>query len=464
MHDLRTIFSYQLRAVVVVAALGSLVPLQVAAEVADPAFNRFRSQVVGNSVNFSFGGNGTPLAGAGNSTGIGVTGGVDVGRPVSINTKHGPVTGTVKQKISNAAIGKAFGRAAAVLSGPAMIAFIAIPVIYDWLQDADVQHDGTGFVQTDSTGLCTVAPCYSYQLPPNTGPVRVGTFDAVCQAHIASLNNPPYSFSYAYVTDSLCYYNYTSPSSGSGSGFFERSRTSVAPSVPEATPITGTALEDALATANPSPEALAELYKLGGQPNFNTVSPVPDLVDTLRAEFEARSPESVDTTTTDSPTETKTEEKTCATYTEIIGSTLYLREDCSTETTTQAKDPETGLPVGDPVTTTTEQSSTTPDPATKEEEAAEDPCVNAPNRVACIELGTPEGDVPTSTRNVDFEQEELFGGGTCPTDQTFTFRATVLPITNYAQACDMLQTYVRPMAILLAFVAGLMILTRGMPE
>lgn len=463
MHELRTFLGHQLRAAICVVAFGCLVPLQVvqAQEIADPAFNRFRSQVVGNTVNFSYGSGGAPLGGAGNATGIGVSSGVDVGRGVAINTKHGPVNGTLTQKISNGAMGKAFGRAAALIGGPVGLAFLALPAIVDWMQDAGVRNTGTGFEANDPT-ICTVAPCYRYQVTQaSTGAVFGSSPIAACQAWLSAatgVDGHVRNFN-ASSTATSCRWN--GPAWGGSTPSIAISQVSAPPAPDAYAPVNNTQLQDRMGMVTPSPEALAELYKLGHA--VPAANPVPDLVDTLRAEFEARSPESTETSSTSTPTEDKTETKTCATYTQIVGSTLSLVEQCETSTTTQPKDPATGLPVGSPTTTTTTTGSTTPDPATREEQA-QDPCINAPNRVACIELGTPEGDIPRDTRDIDFEPEELFGGGSCPSDQTFTFRSSVIPITNYAQACDLLQTYVRPMAILLAFFAAMMILARGMPE
>lgn len=465
MHELRNLFSHQLRIALCVVALGALVPVQVvqAQEVADPAFNRFRSQVVGNTVNFSYGTGGAPLGGAGNATGIGVSSGVDVGRGVSINTKHGPINGSLTQKISSNAMGKAFARAAGFIGGPAGLAFLALPAIVEWMQDAGVRHEGGGFEVKDPS-VCSSAPCFEYSIVGLTGSDQVGYHSsraAACAAMAAFATAAEGETRVVVaVTDTTCFNRRTTGPfpQDFASSFAQRS---AAPQPEAWLPASNAELETRMSSVtNPSPEALAELYKLAAP--LNQSHPIPDLVDTLRADFEARSPETTETSSTDTPSETKTEEKTCATYTQLVGSTVTLVEECETTTTRQAKDPETGLPVGAPTTSTTTSSSTAPDPAAKEEQ--QDPCINAPNRVACLELGTPEGDIPTSTRSVDFEPEELFGGGTCPSDQTFTFGSSTLPITNYAQACDLLETYVRPMAILLAFFAAMMILARGMPE
>lgn len=468
MNDLRRIFRNQLRAVVCLVALGGLVHLQVAAEVADPAFNRFRSQVVGNSVNFSYGAGGTPLGGASNATGIGVTSGIDVGRAVSLNTKHGPIAGTLKQKISNAAMGKAFARAGAIVGGPVGLAFLALPVIVDWMQDAGVRHEDGQFEKPDPAS-CT-ASCYTYTGSAGPTPISSPSIGGFCAAYQAAANALPrpmhrHQLQSLDVPNHRCYFKRTFVSAAGEDGasdfaYVTPAKTSRAPDPDAWVPATTQDVEDRMSMVTPSPEALAELYRLG---EFHMPAhPVPDLVDTLRADFESRSPESTETTTSESPAETKTEQKTCATYTQLSGSTVGLVEQCTTTTTTQAKDPETGAPVGDPKVETSTKTNTTPDPATKEEAA--DPCADAPDRAMCVKLGTATGEIPTATRSVSYTPEILFGSGTCPPDQTISVYGMSLKLTDMPKACNLLATYVKPIAILLAAFSALMIVAVGVPE
>lgn len=450
MNDLRRILRNQLRAVVGLAALGGLLHLQVAHAdgLADPAFNRFRSQVVGNNVNFSYGGAGTPLAGSGNSTGIGVSSGVDVQRAMSINTKHGPIAGTLTQKVSSAAMGKAIGRAAALLGGPAGLAFLALPAIVEWFSEAGVGSTSGGVLTVEVVN-------YGYRRS-FSHPVRA-TLLEVCHDFGAT---PATSGFVRSVIETFPTYDSVSigcswPGNPGGNtyGAIRTKSTGVQPGTPQQ-------VEDALTASNPSPEALAELYKLSEF--IPSAHPVPDLIDTLRAEFEARSPETVETKSTDSPTETKTEEKRCATYTQLSGSTVGLVEQCETTTTTQPKDPETGEPVGQPKVETSTSTSTALDPATKEE--TEDPCANSPDRMMCVKLGTVEGEIPTATRSVSYTPEILFGSGTCPPDQTIVVYGMSLKLTDMPKACNLLSTYVKPIAVLLAAFTALMIVAVGVPE
>lgn len=468
MNELRRIFRNQLRALVGLAALGGLVHLQVAHAdgLADPAFNRFRSQVTGNQVNFSYGSGGTPLGGASNATGIGVSSGVDVSRGVSIATKHGPINGTLSQKISGAAMGRAFARAGAFLGGPIGLAFLALPSIVDWMDEAGVKHDGSGF--TALSELPAGYDGYEYREQNVTGTTWYKTRQAACTAYAANTYGGPSSY-YTCLgpnPSNWLYFQVQLRNSSNGSVINTQDRlysrrVDPSPPVQVQEPITSEQLEQRMGSVtNPSPEALAELYKLG---EFHMPAhPVPDLVDTIRADLEARSPESTETSTTETPTETKTEQKTCATYTQVSGSTVGLVEQCTTTTTTQEKDPETGAPIGDPKVETSTSTSSTPDPATKEE--AEDPCANAPDRMMCVKLGAPEGEIPKSTQTVSYTPEVLFGSGTCPPDQTVVIHGMSLKLTDMPRACNLLATYVKPIAILLAAFTALMIVAVGVPE
>lgn len=349
----------------------------------DPAFNRFRSQVVGNNINFSYSTGGTPLAGGASSAGTNVAGGIDVSRGLAVATKHGPIAGSLSQRVSNAAMGKAFARAGALVGGPVGLAFLLLPSIVDWMTDAGVRPADAGGFEGKDISVCTESPCTGWKAG-SYGPVA--TREAACALVPDTVGSPSFfsERNSRYVAGSSCtvdLYNYnTGAYSHSGAGL-PLTSVSVPPSPEQYISIDAQGLEDRMSSVTPSPEALAELYKLGE--TVLPAHPIPDLVDTLRADFDARSPESVETKTTDSPSQTKTEEKTCATYTQVVGSTLSLVEDCSTTTTTQAKDPETGAPVGDPVVETETGSNTTPDPSVRSSTDLE------PVAMACGVAGTP---------------------------------------------------------------------------
>lgn len=424
--------------------------------VSDSAFNRFRSQVLGNKVNFSFGSGGTPLAGGGSTAGTSVSGGVDISRGVSVPTKHGPIVGSVSQKISGAAMGKAFGRAAAVIGGPVGLAFLALPAIVDWMTDAGVRPAaGGGFeASTVNPALCYSAPCNDYAYQGASYGQQLGP---ACAAFVAFANGQPGPYGTRNPRTTAprsCTYDLFVRSNN---GFLQTATaqftlTPVAPSAPTYSPLDEAALSARMGAAtNPSPEALAELYKLAGP--LNVGHPIPDLVDTLRADFDARSPESTETTTAEKPTETKTQEKTCATYTQVVGSTLSLVEQCSTTTTTQALDPVTGDPVGAPVVETVITGDTTPDPAVKPDPSEETQAMacgvsgTPPCDVKVNEAGTPTGETFGSSSALNDALSGREAGLGTARDMAGDTSWGIIPAWTEDRACEPWHIFTLPQAV-----------------
>lgn len=92
-------------------------------------------------------------------------------------------------------------------------------------------------------------------------------------------------------------------------------------------------------------------------------------------------------------------------------------------------------------------TSTTTTEGTKPEDK-DDPCVKAPNRVGCMELGSPPGDrIPTKVRDMSFASESLGLPSACPAP-------VVLPRgekISYQTLCDGL-TQTRPLIIAIGFL------------
>lgn len=461
-YDLRTLFAAPKLWLPGCAVALALVAGPVAAQVTDPAFDRFRSQVVGNSVNFSYGGTGTPLAGAGNTTGIGVTSGVDVSRGATINTKHGPIAGTLRQKISSSAMGKAVGRVASAggLATPLGLAFLAAPFVIDWFTGAglDIEDGQVMQPEREKGGYFD-----GFEYAPNGNGPWSHDYETACALRIAQQQaaapHESYSGMTGFTAPNTCRVTRTSEQGAvfpnSGLPISTRFQTSTPPPL-GTEPATPASIEAALSVDfGPSPGALSELYKLAG--TLDLAHPIPDLVDVLRAEWEARSPESVTETTSSTPTEDKTEQKKCATYTQWVGQTLSLVEQCATTTTTQAKDPETGAPVGDPKVSTSTTTDTTPDAKAKEGEEAEGLCKLFPKIAACATLDTPDGEVPELERTITYSAENLgLGGGSCPAPFTWTDSLGNHQL-DLAPWCDKVEGVIRPLVLLMAMLAAFFI-------
>lgn len=106
------------------------------------------------------------------------------------------------------------------------------------------------FPATADPSVCTVAPCYVYKVPANTGPDRGGDPVGACQSYVASLVNPPYQFRYNGTDYPNCYYGYQTGAEPWTNGFAEMSRTSVAPSPPAYTCPANSTLSGTSCTCN----------------------------------------------------------------------------------------------------------------------------------------------------------------------------------------------------------------------
>lgn len=67
-------------------------------------------------------------------------------------------------------------------------------------------------------------------------------------------------------------------------------------------------------------------------------------------------------------------------------------------------------------------TSTTPTNDTAPEPEKEDPCKQNPELVSCMELDSPKGEIPRTTKNITFEAEDVLGGGSCPADVSMSFQ------------------------------------------
>ena len=124
----------------------------------------------------------------------------------------------------------------------------------------------------------------------------------------------------------------------------------------------------------------------------------------------------------------------------------------STTTTTQTC-------VGDgtcsPVTTTT-----TEDP--KEPEQSD--CEKNPDATRCkdIDLDTPDGEIPKADKDVSYQAESLFGGGSCPADKVMTIHTgQQLTVWNWQESCGYITNGMRPVVLILCGFAAFMIVSGG---
>lgn len=110
---------------------------------------------------------------------------------------------------------------------------------------------------------------------------------------------------------------------------------------------------------------------------------------------------------------------------------------------------------------TTEPSTDTPREDGKEDR---DFCDKHPESLACTELDTPEGEIPKSTFEVSYSIENSWGSGSCPADKYATLAGKSIKVYDWAQTCDYVATYVRPILLVLCALGALFIVMPGRAE
>ncbi len=94
----------------------------------------------------------------------------------------------------------------------------------------------------------------------------------------------------------------------------------------------------------------------------------------------------------------------------------------------------------------------------------EDPsdlCKLHPDILACKELDTPEGEIPRSQKELTYQVDDQWGGGSCPADLYSTIHGVSYKVWDYQQTCSYVSTYLRPVLLVLAAFSAFMILVPG---
>lgn len=440
MYDLRRFFPAQYLACrALVCGLGlAAFSLTASAEIAlDPAYDKFRATLTGNSVSVQYGGlAGSPLATSSNIKAIGAPGAVTASKGATIATKYGRVGFTAAQRFSALALARGV---ASVAGGPLAVGLIAAPAIYDWLTDSGVGIDpATGQAREQTAGqiVCSMAtpggvPRPGYIWHANTG-------NAVGQWCGEGLEGYP--------------------------NFVSAQGTIVSVGAPGlGDPLTDQELTDMLtehARASEDLEAILQQLRqvdpAQAQPeaaDTPTLTPGTDSPTLRKTESTTQPDGTVDTTTRDCKAVSKS----------VLGSpsSLKIVEEC---TVTKTSIP----PAGSPTTTTTSTSSDEAaqvDPAT---EAAEDKgfCETLIGKLLCADLDTPQAEpIDKTTKTLTYATENHFGGGACPADQVMTtHNGQSLKVWDWATSCDKINQFFRPLFLTLCAFTALMILAPAVKE
>jgi hypothetical protein len=350
---------------------------------------------------------------------------------------------TVASRASKAGVAGAIGR----FAGKALPIGYTLGVgfaLYDLATELGfgVSQSGSDIVLTQAPpGSCTVGPCWTFKT--NFQALRTSSWTSasdMCYAvaaaqfpgqtitlHSSNVNTSNNTVACPITASSYGYY-------GGLSGF----RVASAP-VSASTPATVQDLENAIASKSGWPvssalgRATVDAVKLGQE----SIELTPDTV--------------TGPATTPGPTSTKTEPNGNVTTTTTTNNYNYAGDTVTVTTNTSTA-------VYNPTTQTTETTTETTEP----ELEPKDPCESDPNRIACAEFGTPEpeqikdgGSGFTSIVPVSFSSS-----AGCPAPLAMAVMGHSYEI-SYAGTCNALDTYLKPLLLLLAAAAGVFIFTRS---
>ncbi|MFS2205143.1 IgG-binding virulence factor TspB family protein [Variovorax sp. Varisp36] len=141
--------------------------------------------------------------------------------------------------------------------------------------------------------------------------------------------------------------------------------------------------------------------------------------------------------------------------------TRYVPAPTASEPTRLDAQPETVT--GTSPTGITGPSTPSPTSTDGKEPEKLDLCKEHPEIIACqkIDFDTPDGEIPKSTKEVSFHEENLFGGGSCPADRVLTLHnGQTVKAWDWAQACQLMLP-IRAVVMTLATFAAFLIVMPG---
>lgn len=90
-------------------------------------------------------------------------------------------------------------------------------------------------------------------------------------------------------------------------------------------------------------------------------------------------------------------------------------------------------------------------------------CDEYPDILACQkpELDTPDDEIPKTTKDVSYTPDNLFGGGSCPANKTMNIAGQQMTVWDWDASCGYIQTYMRPVILVLCAFAAFVIVSGG---
>lgn len=379
------------------------------------------------------------------------------------NGRRMPVdaTTTIPKPSAASAIGK-FARRGLPIAGT----FYATVELIKDLGFIPKDEDGDGLIEVihkpGDPNWCTSSPCYEYRVADAADSVWRRSRQEACDDAVTHRRNatPSWQWSLASISDpappgkpyGACHIAYVTDTGQSGTNIADLSGRERTPDVgnPPTVPATWEEFEDEIAQQSGWPtrstQALAEALKAGESfeaplPTVSgpasTAGPQETKVEPVTKPGPDGQPLSGQKTTNSQTTYNHTYNTNTVTTTVNVNNTYtYNWSDGTTET-------ENG----------TEQ---------KEPEKDADACEKDPNRVGCAELDEQDGKVPKETRQLTYAPEVIGGSSYCPADVVRTVQGRTFTVFSYAEGCDLISSYVKPLVLALsAFVAFFILMPGG---
>lgn len=337
------------------------------------------------------------------------------------------LSGGIGKPAAAAAVGRFLLRGAAAMTGLLGVGVAA----YDLAKELGFTLDNSGgsvVVQKADPVFCTAAPCYQYRGNALANNPWDYSAVAACQRH-ASTNGR------AYLGISGSGQSVYCQQSG-GVNFLMLSQAAPV-QVPAYTPSTISELEAAIASKSgwPSSSAFPRAVRdaIAAGESLAVGSP------TVTGPASSPGPKEV-TNKPDGSVVTKQTTNNYTYNTNVVTTT--------TTTTTTTYNPSTGG-------TTTETTEAEP-------EQEEDECAKRPDSLACAEADTPDGEIPRDTEVVSYEEEALFGSGSCPANLTSSIATLGQTVTvwDWQKTCE-LALPLRALVLSLAAFSALLIVMPG---
>lgn len=136
----------------------------------------------------------------------------------------------------------------------------------------------------------------------------------------------------------------------------------------------------------------------------------------------------------------------------------------SMTTTQQTKTTTTITNITNNITETNVTNITEVDKSPDEKETKEQKpfCEENPESLACAELDTPDGEIPSGQLNINYEYSDIFGNGSCPADYYLNTHGQNLKVWDWQNTCDKVRDYFKPVLLACcAFIAFVIVSAGG---